>query len=121
MLRISASIQKVPNWGTQVGEMKNRSLTETMSDDHYESSTDPNDDTLNNISHAYIHSVNQLIKQHSPQTAAVFIYLPGPPVSNSWNEATVYSHYLQLLTELTADLPPTILVHGVSAVTSTTL
>lgn len=68
-----------------------------------------------------IYSVNQLIKQHSLQTATIFMYLPAPPVSNTWDENTIYRQYLQLLTELTADLPPTVLVHGVSAVTSTTL
>ena len=63
-------------------------------------------------------SVNQLLRQHSEQTAASFLYLPVPP---DGDEATVYPNYLQLLTELTADLPPTVLVHGVSPVTSTAL
>jgi hypothetical protein len=62
--------------------------------------------------------VNQLLRQHSEQTAASFLYLPVPP---DGDEATVYPSYMQLLTELTADLPPTVLVHGVSPVTSTTL
>lgn len=66
-------------------------------------------------------SVNQLIRQHSSQTATTFIYLPGPPASNTWDEDDMYRQYLQSLTELTVDLPPTVLVHGVSAVTSTTL
>lgn len=66
-------------------------------------------------------SVNQLIKQHSSQTATTFIYLPAPPISNTWDENIMYRQYLQLLTELTMDLPPIVLVHGVSAVTSTTL
>lgn len=67
-------------------------------------------------------SINQLIQQHCSQTAAIFMYLPAPPVSNNWEgKNVVQQQYLQLLTELTADLPPTILVHGVSAVTSTTL
>jgi hypothetical protein len=63
-------------------------------------------------------SVNQLLRQHSEQTAASFLYLPVPPHGD---EAVIYPTYLQLLTELTADLPPTVLVHGVSPVTSTTL
>lgn len=65
--------------------------------------------------------MNQLIRQHSSQTATIFIYLPAPPVSNTWDENTIYHQYLQLLTELSTDLPPIVLVHGVSAVTSTTL
>lgn len=60
-------------------------------------------------------SVKQTIRQNSEQTALTFVYLPPPP------RARNSSHYLQYLTELTADLPPTVLVHGVSAVTSTTL
>lgn len=56
--------------------------------------------------------------QNSDLAAASFIYLPAPP-----NDGTtaVAKQYLRFLTEMTAELPPLILVHGVSAVTSTTL
>ncbi|CAK9813243.1 Solute carrier family 12 member 9 [Anthophora plagiata] len=122
MLRISASIQKIPNWEAQVRGLKGRSLIESRVESQYESSTEGSDNNiLSNVSRAYILSVNQLIMEHSSQTATTFIYLPGPPVSNTWDESVMYRQYLQLLTELTAELPPTVLVHGVSAVTSTTL
>ncbi|KAK1117054.1 hypothetical protein K0M31_016979 [Melipona bicolor] len=120
MLRISASIKKIPNWGTQISGIKGHSLIDSAVENQYESSTESNN-VLSNVSRAYILSVNQLIKQHSLQTATIFMYLPAPPVSNTWDENTIYRQYLQLLTELTIDLPPTVLVHGVSAVTSTTL
>ncbi|KAK9300057.1 hypothetical protein QLX08_007107 [Tetragonisca angustula] len=120
MLRISASIKKIPNWGTQISGIKGHSLIDSAVENQYESSTESTN-VLSNVSRAYILSVNQLIKQHSLQTATIFMYLPAPPVSNTWDENTIYRQYLQLLTELTADLPPTVLVHGVSAVTSTTL
>lgn len=57
----------------------------------------------------------------SSATAASFIYLPAPPklYTPNWNRKSQL--YLELLTELTADLPPTILVHGISTVISTTL
>nr|CAD7597747.1 unnamed protein product [Timema genevievae] len=66
--------------------------------------------------------VNQLIQEHCKNTTATFIYLPAPPaLESSEEEELIYLQYLHLLTKLTFDLPPTILVHGVSAVTSTTL
>nr|CAD7258510.1 unnamed protein product [Timema shepardi] len=69
-----------------------------------------------------ISAVNQLIQEHCKNTTATFIYLPAPPaLESSEEEELVYLQYLHLLTKLTFDLPPTILVHGVSAVTSTTL
>ncbi|KAG7210794.1 hypothetical protein KM043_012285 [Ampulex compressa] len=121
MLRISASIKKIPNWETQVRGLKGRSLLEPKTENQYSLSIENGDNTLSNISRAYILSVNQLIRQHSTQTATTFIYLPAPPISNTWDESSMHQQYLQLLTELTADLPPIVLVHGVSAVTSTTL
>lgn len=66
-------------------------------------------------------SVNQIIRERSDATAVTFIYLAPPPIIDSVNWKQTHGCYLDLLTELTADLPPTILVHGVSAVTSTTL
>ncbi|XP_043681448.1 solute carrier family 12 member 9 [Vespula pensylvanica] len=121
VLRISASIKKIPNWGAQVSGLKGRSLIEPKLDTQYETGTENVDNTLSNVSKTYISSVNQLIKQHSSQTATTFIYLPAPPISNTWDENIMYRQYLQLLTELTMNLPPIVLVHGVSAVTSTTL
>ncbi|XP_050451259.1 solute carrier family 12 member 9 [Cataglyphis hispanica] len=118
LLRISASIKRIPEWGEQVRGLKGRSLLESKN--QYESSTETNS-ALSNMSRAYILGVNQLIRQHSSQTATTFIYLPAPPASSTWDEDDIYRQYLQLLTELTVDLPPTVLVHGVSAVTSTTL
>ncbi|XP_076749832.1 solute carrier family 12 member 9 [Xylocopa sonorina] len=121
MLRISASIKKIPDWGAQVRGLEGHSLIESRVESQFESSTESSDSILSNVSRAYILSVNQLIRQHSSQTATTFIYLPAPPATNTWDENIVYRQYLQLLTELTADLPPIVLVHGVSAVTSTTL
>lgn len=68
-----------------------------------------------------IHSVNKVIRERSNQTAATFIYLAPPPLIGpaNWNERS--RQYLELLNELTVDLPPTILVHGVHTVTSTNL
>ncbi|XP_011631602.1 solute carrier family 12 member 9 [Pogonomyrmex barbatus] len=118
LLRISASIRKIPEWGEQIRGLKGRPLLEPKN--QYESGTESNN-ALSNVSRAYILGVNQLIREHSSETATTFIYLPDPPVSNTWDEDDMYQQYLQSLTELTVDLPPTVLVHGVSTVTSTTL
>lgn len=80
--------------------------------------------TVDIFSYMYIYNcyrVNKIIQEQSNQSACTFIYLASPPNIDSpnWQEAS--RHYLELLTELTVDLPPTILVHGVHTVTSTTL
>ncbi|KAI4479271.1 hypothetical protein M0802_014398 [Mischocyttarus mexicanus] len=121
VLRISASIKKIPNLGMQISNLKGRSLIEPKLDTQYESGSENVDNTLSNVSKTYILSINELIRQHSSNTATSFIYLPAPPVSNTWDENSMYRQYLQLLTELTRNLQPIVLVHGVSAVTSTTL
>lgn len=66
-------------------------------------------------------SINRIIQERSNKTAVTFLYLAPPPIIDSpdWHAAS--RQYLELLTELTVDLPPTILVHGVHTVTSTTL
>lgn len=51
LLRISASIKKIPEWGEQIRGLKGRSLLEPKS--QYESSTE-SDNALSNISRAYI-------------------------------------------------------------------
>lgn len=61
-------------------------------------------------------SVNTLILQQTGETAVTFIYLPAPPTDDS----TLMSYYNNL--EICSrHLPPTIFVHGVNTVTSTTL
>ncbi|KAF4530706.1 hypothetical protein B566_EDAN004947 [Ephemera danica] len=67
-----------------------------------------------------IQGLNHLIHGMSDNTAATFIYLPPPP-SYKPEDTSTPENYLSLLTALTEDLPPTVLVRGVSSVISTTL
>ncbi|XP_044268359.1 solute carrier family 12 member 9 isoform X1 [Tribolium madens] len=64
----------------------------------------------------YLKSVNNLILQQTSDTVVTFIYLPPPPNNDSEKEA-----YYQKLDIISRNLPPTMFVHGVSTVTSTTL
>ncbi|KAI4465776.1 solute carrier family 12 cation cotransporter [Holotrichia oblita] len=91
MLRISAELYCVSEWDQ---------VLESQSND-----TD-----------SYLRRVNQLLSAHSTDTAVTFVYLPTPTIDD---EAA--PHYLSMLEFITENLPPTILVHGVSTVTSTTL
>lgn len=63
----------------------------------------------------YVTSFNNLIRQQTTETAVTFIYLPSPPQES--NAASYYNN-LEIISQ---NLPPTIFVHGVSTVTSTTL
>jgi len=106
LLRISASIHQVPEWSRLLASLRGGCVLQTSEEVQV---------VADNIARAYLQNVNEIIRQNSEQTALTFVYLPPPPrVKNS-------GQFLQCLTELTADLPPTVLVHGVSAVTSTTL
>ena len=55
------------------------------------------------------------IQKRSSETAVAFLYLPEPPPE------TEAEFYLDSLTALTDNWPPTLMVRGVSPVTSTTL
>lgn len=60
--------------------------------------------------------MNGLIRQQTEDTAVTFIYLPHPPRDDE--AAQSYYNKLEIISR---NLPPTIFVHGVNTVTSTTL
>ena len=64
----------------------------------------------------YLTSVNEFIRVKCAETAVSFIYLPRPSPDPGH-----HSSYLSMLDTVTRELPPTILVHGVSPVITTTL
>lgn len=68
------------------------------------------------VTENYLIEVNQMIRDHCDKTAVVFMYLPPPSLSD--NE--VDKQYLHQLSLLTNELPPTLLVYGISPVISTT-
>ncbi|XP_054716395.1 solute carrier family 12 member 9-like [Uloborus diversus] len=71
---------------------------------------------IGDINMAYISGVNTMIKQHSQYTTVLFLYLPPPPPTT---ESQL--QYLEQIDLMTQNLPPTLLVHGISPVTSTAL
>ncbi|CAG9768304.1 unnamed protein product [Ceutorhynchus assimilis] len=90
-LRISAEIFPISEWGNVIESHGSNMAT-------------------------YVKSFNNLIRDQTAETAVTFIYLPAPPVEDE-HVASYYSN----LEIISRDLPPTIFVHGVSMVTSTTL
>uniref|UniRef100_A0A0F7ZAQ7 Solute carrier family 12 member 9 n=1 Tax=Crotalus adamanteus TaxID=8729 RepID=A0A0F7ZAQ7_CROAD len=108
-LRIKAKVQIVPwdevvalHWHSHRGDSADGGLNAYSN--------------ITSISDEYLTAVNQLILQHSTTPTVRFLYLPRPPADTS-----LYPRYLQQLEILTHGLGPTLLVHGVSAVTSTQL
>ncbi|XP_061180735.1 solute carrier family 12 member 9-like [Saccostrea echinata] len=64
----------------------------------------------------FIRAINQIIISYSSTTAVSFLYLPIPPLDTG-----DYETYLNSLEMLSENLPPTLFVHGLHPVTSTTL
>lgn len=64
----------------------------------------------------YVKSINRMIVAQSELTAVSFLYLPMAPRSQVF-----YDMYLNCLENLTANMPPTLLVHGNDQVVSTSL
>jgi len=68
------------------------------------------------VTEEYLLAANEFIRVKCAETAVSFIYLPKPPSNTEQHPS-----YLSKLELLTRGLPPTILVHGVSPVITTTL
>ncbi|XP_070207369.1 solute carrier family 12 member 9-like isoform X2 [Littorina saxatilis] len=64
----------------------------------------------------FVKALNELIVANSSHTAVSFLYLPNPPADPS-----SYAKYLSQLESLSSNLQPTVFVHGLHPVTSTTL
>jgi len=68
------------------------------------------------VTDEYLSAVNELIRVNCAETAVTFIYLPRPP-----QDPNRHPLYLSMLDKMTRNLPPSLLVHGVSPVITTTL
>ena len=73
----------------------------------------------------FMSASNKLILERCKNTAISFMYIQKPPISTvdiDQNEANkMRIRYFELLSILTKNLPPTVLVHGIHAVTSTAI
>ncbi|XP_037709984.1 solute carrier family 12 member 9 [Drosophila subpulchrella] len=123
-LRITADIVEIQEWSRDTDFSRHaltlKQFTAQADNVLLEDDDEVGEETLNR-SLLYMQRANQIIRERSDQTALSFIYLAAPPKLSTPDFAQRSASYMELLTELTADLPPTILVHGVSTVTSTTL
>lgn len=64
----------------------------------------------------YLQGINELVQENSRDTTVTFMYLPLPP-----SDSQQHHRYISQYEWITRDLPPTVLVHGVSSVTTTVL
>uniref|UniRef100_A0A1I8NU70 Solute carrier family 12 member 9 n=1 Tax=Stomoxys calcitrans TaxID=35570 RepID=A0A1I8NU70_STOCA len=119
-LRINAQIMEIQEWARDTEFTRHSRILKQFTQSAEVSNEIVSEENLNR-SLLYMQRVNQIIRERSDQTALSFIYLAAPPKIDSADFNERSARYMELLTELTAELPPTILVHGVSTVTSTTL
>ena len=64
----------------------------------------------------YFRSMREIIMGECAQVALVFLYMPPIP-----NKISDYRGFLDSLSQLTYNLPPTLIVRGISPVMSTTI
>ncbi|XP_052821226.1 solute carrier family 12 member 9-like isoform X2 [Mya arenaria] len=108
-LRINAKIQVV-SW---------ESIAQSMVSKEFDLSVNYSESRMqeyNHISTDFLQAINKTIVSFSKRTAVTFLYLPRPPEEN-----VDYERYLAQLDGLSDNLPPTVFVHGLHPVTSTTL
>lgn len=68
------------------------------------------------VPNEYLQGINSLIRDNSRETTVSFMYLAIPP-----SDAQQHRRYIEQYEWITKDIPPTVLVHGVSSVTTTVL
>ncbi|KAG8581670.1 hypothetical protein GDO81_007748 [Engystomops pustulosus] len=114
-LRIKASIYTVM-WDEVVALHWHKQVTEN-SDSSGESYLNFPNNSIR-ISSDYLQAVNQMILGQNPNVppAVRFLYLPRPPADTS-----VYNRFLYQVEMISRNLGPTLLIHGVTPVTSTEL
>lgn len=112
MLRIDAAIQVV-NWDNVTSTLLDQ---QNNSNNLTDSGVNSDENETKSVTETYLKSVNSLIREQSTNTSVTFLYLPSPSIKKSSRKL-----YLKRLDLMTTDLPPTLLVHGISPVTSTTL
>jgi solute carrier family 12 (potassium/chloride transporters), member 9 len=92
-LRISAVIQKIPEWKNSNETPRNRSFLKNLTrNSENESAATMSEENLNRMK-LHMQRINQMIRDHSNSTAVTFMYLPPPP-NNSVNFKTKCSNYL---------------------------
>ncbi|EEB14074.1 cation chloride cotransporter, putative [Pediculus humanus corporis] len=101
-LRIQATIHRVFDWSNCYSMLPGGSI-------YSENCTE-------NKCKIYFKKINQLIRELSDRTSCLFMYLPTEFYESQ--NASNHKTYLQYLTDLTEDLPPTVFVHGVHGVTN---
>ncbi|XP_053316874.1 solute carrier family 12 member 9-like [Spea bombifrons] len=114
-LRIKASIQTVV-WDSVVALHWHKQVAGDSEASEEAYMNFPNNSIR--INDDYLYAVNQMIlSQNVTSPPAVrFLYLPRPPA-----DTAVYNRFLHHLETITRNLGPTLLIHGITAVTSTEL
>ena len=79
------------------------------------------EDTVETKDHTKIFQASKLVQSWSEDTAVSFLYLPSPGKRDHSIGRRKDKEYLKFMANLTSEWPPTLMVRGVSPVTSVTL
>ncbi|XP_071454995.1 solute carrier family 12 member 9 isoform X2 [Hetaerina americana] len=128
MLRIAADIEMVEEWGV-VEALLPRKPENMVGESDWMGWMNEENLSWADEMEKYLGSVNGMLRRASDDTVISFVYLPPPPPprplqtydGGEFLPKSLHARYLSALRIMTEGLPPTVLVHGVSLVTSTTL
>ncbi|XP_067851354.1 zgc:153039 isoform X2 [Heptranchias perlo] len=112
-LRIKGSIKSVP-WDSVAALHWHKQMPQEVDSEGSFANNFPSN--AMKISDDYLMAVNKMILEQGTHPAIRFLYLPRPPA-----DITLHERYLEQLDLMTRNLGPTLLIHGITAVTSTDL